>query len=338
MSTIQQSDVTVFPATPVTVTPPPLPRSVVIKNALGLIGKEALVAVMIYFLCTTLLKPLCGSLAVIVSGGSSEVRLWGVVFSFALALAIYGFDVGRSPEKHRLWRIALHSVFQLGLLARAFRILPTSQALVLGIAAALTSFLLCALVGSRFRQAKTEKKTDAKSANKEAAKFVVHGIIGFGVAIGIKLGSAWLSGHAQDMIYVGKQAPATVYQTDEGTSWSLAEQQGKVVLVEFWSPNCGPCLSAFPHLKEIHERYKDRTDFEMVSVAAGGSPQAAQEIFDRYEAQWTLLHPPTTSSPDDLKPDFVPSAFIIDTDGTIVAAAIRSTTIDHKLEQLFETQ
>ena len=336
MSTAQQSDVTIFPAVSATVEPPPLPRSIAVKRTLGLVAKEALAAVMIYFLCGALLKPLFGSLAVIVSGGSSEIRSWGIALSFVIALACYGFGAGRSAEKHRLWRIGLQTVFQLGLLTRAFRDLSGSQGIAIG--AVVSVFLLFALLGSLFTQPKREEKKQDKNANKEAANFVVHIIMGIGIFIGIELTNTWLSGYAQDMMYLGHPAPATMFTKLDGETWSLSEQQGKVVLIEFWSPNCGPCLAAFPHLKQIHQRYKDRTDFEMVSVNAGSNTQKAEETFKRYEAGWPLLQPPATTSPKDLQPDFVPSAFIVDADGKIVAASIRSAAIDRKLDQLLGTE
>lgn len=46
---------------------------------------------------------------------------------------------------------------------------------------------------------------------------------------------------------------------------------GKVTLVNFWGPWCGPCLMEFPELLEIRQRYSDDPDFQLIPIAADGA-------------------------------------------------------------------
>ena len=46
---------------------------------------------------------------------------------------------------------------------------------------------------------------------------------------------------------------------------SLADYRGRVVLINFWYPSCGPCRGEFPTLQRVLEQYKDR-GFEILSL------------------------------------------------------------------------
>lgn len=38
----------------------------------------------------------------------------------------------------------------------------------------------------------------------------------------------------------------------------LQKQQGSIVVVDFWAGWCSPCIARFPHMVEMHHKYKDR--------------------------------------------------------------------------------
>jgi thiol-disulfide isomerase/thioredoxin/Tfp pilus assembly protein PilF len=54
-----------------------------------------------------------------------------------------------------------------------------------------------------------------------------------------------------------KEAPVfDLYDYLTGHSVSLKDYRGKVVLLTFWFPGCGPCRGEFPHFQEVLSKYK----------------------------------------------------------------------------------
>ncbi|NII29513.1 TIGR03435 family protein [Pseudoflavitalea sp. X16] len=61
---------------------------------------------------------------------------------------------------------------------------------------------------------------------------------------------------------VGEKAPglqlSEVVQGPALNTISLEKLKGKIVVLEFWTTWCGPCVAAFPHINELVEKYKDK--------------------------------------------------------------------------------
>ena len=61
-----------------------------------------------------------------------------------------------------------------------------------------------------------------------------------------------------------KEFPALEVQTFAGAPWSLAQQRGKWVVVNFWATWCTPCLAEIPELEAFD---KSRADVEVIGLA-----------------------------------------------------------------------
>lgn len=56
----------------------------------------------------------------------------------------------------------------------------------------------------------------------------------------------------------------------KGNIHHLSDYKGKYIILDFWSQYCGPCLDAFPLLKEIAEKYKEK----IVVISLSVDPEA----------------------------------------------------------------
>ena len=80
----------------------------------------------------------------------------------------------------------------------------------------------------------------------------------------------WSSKRADVQEYWSKVAkePVTIAPLNVKEAQALrANKSGKVRLVNFWATWCGPCVTEFPDLMQMHRQYRGR-EFELVTVAA----------------------------------------------------------------------
>lgn len=67
---------------------------------------------------------------------------------------------------------------------------------------------------------------------------------------------------------------------DQTKSFTMSEQLGKVVVLNFWATNCQPCKEEIPHFNEFYEAYKDQ-GVEVV-ILNGETDSTAQGLLDNY--------------------------------------------------------
>lgn len=70
------------------------------------------------------------------------------------------------------------------------------------------------------------------------------------------------------------------FQLLDGSSMTLAEKKGKVLMVNIWGTWCGPCRAEMPHLIELQNKYGDR-GFEVIGLNIGdgaGAPEPVEQI------------------------------------------------------------
>ena len=71
---------------------------------------------------------------------------------------------------------------------------------------------------------------------------------------------------------VGKPAPGFALKDATGKGWKLADLKGKkVVLLDFGSTGCLPCLATVRDLQKLHETYKDKP-VQILTICVNGMP------------------------------------------------------------------
>ena len=94
---------------------------------------------------------------------------------------------------------------------------------------------------------------------------------------------------------------------------------GKYVLVDFWSPWCGPCRREMPNIKTVYEQYKDK-GLEVISLTVWEKkPQSHTfETAAQLEMDWTVLTNCGNVPTDIYGVEGIPHLMLIGPDGTIL--------------------
>lgn len=71
----------------------------------------------------------------------------------------------------------------------------------------------------------------------------------------------------------------------DGREVDLAALKGKVVLVEFWSTTCGPCIAELPNVKAAYQKLHDR-GFEVVAISLDDKESALRRFIKEKELPW----------------------------------------------------
>ncbi|MEP7382308.1 MAG: TlpA disulfide reductase family protein [Gemmatimonadota bacterium] len=117
---------------------------------------------------------------------------------------------------------------------------------------------------------------------------------------------------------LGKASPPYTAKVLGGGSASLAEYQGKVVLLNVWATWCAPCRDEIPFLEALHTAQAARGLAVVgVSVDAAGSEQTIAEFRKDFGMTYPIWLDPDERVQSLFLALGVPASYIIDREGVL---------------------
>ncbi|SHL22114.1 Peroxiredoxin [Chitinophaga jiangningensis] len=141
-------------------------------------------------------------------------------------------------------------------------------------------------------------------------------------------------------INVGQQAPRFSAPDKDGNELSLASFKGKYLLLDFWASWCGPCRHENPTVLKAYERFKDKNfDILAVSLDRPNGKEAWLKAIKDDGLPWhhiAELAGFAGSIPKMYMVNAIPTNFLIDPTGKIIAMNLRGEALEQALEKFLK--
>lgn len=120
-----------------------------------------------------------------------------------------------------------------------------------------------------------------------------------------------------------RRAPDFTLNDMKGNTVSLSSFRGKVVVLNFWSKTCGPCLQEMPEIADLSRIVAPKGDVAVVTVSTDDGPEAVRDTLKailKEEPPFPVLFDPEGKIVSEkYGTHLYPETWIIDKNGVVRA-------------------
>lgn len=119
----------------------------------------------------------------------------------------------------------------------------------------------------------------------------------------------------------GNPVPVFASKTLDDKKATLADHKGKVVVLDFWSTRCGPCIEMIPHQRQVVAKYKDRP-FTLISASSDLEKKTLENFLQKQSMPWVHWWNDENTAQRAFRIWATPTVYVIDHTGVIRYRAI----------------
>lgn len=123
----------------------------------------------------------------------------------------------------------------------------------------------------------------------------------------------------------------------DGREVDLSKMTGKVVLIDFWSTGCGPCVAEMPNVKAVYDKYQEK-GFEIIGISLDDDKEALVNFVADKKLPWPQYFDGKGWQNDYAVRFFltgIPTLWLVDKDGNLADLNARGN-LEQKVTRLLE--
>lgn len=140
---------------------------------------------------------------------------------------------------------------------------------------------------------------------------------------------------------IGNKAPEIRLPNWNGDTIALSSLQGKYILLDFWASWCPPCRQENPSIVAAYNQYKNK-GFDIYSVSLDQSVKPWKNAIEKDQLTWQShvsdLKGWASSAAQLYQVESIPTSYLLDKNGVIIAKNLRGNALHLKLKELLDNE
>lgn len=135
---------------------------------------------------------------------------------------------------------------------------------------------------------------------------------------------------------IGEKVPDFTVKDASGKEYSLAQlsEGKKYILIDFWASWCAPCRREIPNLKNLYAKYGSK-GFQIISISRDKNAEDWKKAIEDEQLAWPNFLDESNIA-KLYKVRAIPTMYLVDADGRIVAENVRGEALAEKVAELFK--